>query len=194
MPHLCWSLSMFCWEPLLIPARSNYYEPLQYLFKWHKNPPSKLTPNDPHKNWGAFLDSGLPYHLPAVCRDNTQRLLPLWTFKKRRYQTKGWHVNVSSLWCQESTAEKWARTTPNMEKGTSHFFRKATWDTLGTDVHAAKKHNQKIKMERSEKSFVSSFMCQPHDLGASKGPCHEVHFAFLRLITEVHYQATRDSA
>lgn len=64
-------------------STEHYYESLQCLLKRHKNLPSKLTPNDPHKKWGAFLDSELPYRLPAVCGDNTQRLLPLWIFKRR---------------------------------------------------------------------------------------------------------------
>lgn len=34
-----------------------------------------------------------------------------------------------------------------------------------------KKNNWKIKLERSERSFVSFFMCQAHGQGASKGPC-----------------------
>lgn len=64
-----------------------------------------------NSKWSSPDLGSVPWFWPAVCRDNTQRLLPLWTFKKRERQTRGQPLNISSVWCpQQKNEQEWHQT------------------------------------------------------------------------------------
>lgn len=105
------------------------YEPTLYLLKWQKST-LKINPHYPHKNWGVFLDSGLPYRLPAACGDNTQRLLLFESSKRDYIKQKDRALTSLHIGVWDYSREMSKNDIKCGKRNFSHFLQKATRDSL----------------------------------------------------------------